>query len=515
MLTLVALAPMASTASAQPVDPYAPEPAEPAPKQAPAAPAPKQTPAPKQAPAPKQTPAPAGPTPKQTAAPAGPTASPAPAPDAPKPAPEAPKPAPEAPEAPQDPYVQVPAPSAPDPVLAERIAGALVLRAQELLDAHSYLDAKQLAVEALVNSPRGPSADKARAIIHAVNQQLGIPEDSPRPEAKPARPEDVDTSPIQDPTLSTSPVTSPPEGEPAGGWNARIAAGVHGGLYAGLLGTTIGAFFSSDTPAKGAVPVGLAVGVAGALAVPRLTERLHWTEAQTRTVGSATVWGGVIGGLFGDIAKTEGTTAREVLVAASVGSTIAGLGGYAVMRQHPLTRGDVALIDTLAGIGAAGGLTLGMLMQPAESEAYSLNSVIGIAGGVLAGYIAAPLTNTTPRRMLRVAGLAAAGGAAPFLLYAAIHDRGSTADERITGLLSTGGLVVGAYLGFRFTRGMDDGLDVLDGKPGKPDADDAPVALVGRSSAGRWGLGGLAVQPLSPALAPQHGLALQLVGAAF
>jgi hypothetical protein len=155
-----------------------------------------------------------------------------------------------------------------------------------------------------------------------------------------------------------------------------------------------------------------------------------------------------------------------------------------------------------------------MVMQPAESEAYSLNSVIGIAGGVVLGYIVAPQTNTTPRRMLRVAGLAAAGAAAPFLLYAVIRSSSSTADERVTGVLSTGGLVLGAYLGFRFTRGMDEGLDTLDGKPNK-EVDDAPIALVGRSSAGRWGVGGLGIQPLSPVLAPQHGMALQLVGAAF
>jgi hypothetical protein len=268
-----------------------------------------------------------------------------------------------APDAPQDPYAAIPVPRAHDPVLAERIAGALVARAQELLDTRVFLDAKQLAVEALVQSPKGSSADHARAIIHTVNQQLGIPEDSSPPgrsEVKPA--EDVDTSPIQDPTLSAGPVSSPPEGEPASSLNTRIAASVHGGLYAGLVGTTIGAFFSSDTPAKGAVPVGFAVGLAGALAVPRLTDKLHLSEAQIRTVGAATVWGGVIGGLFGDIAKTDGTSAREVLVAASVGSTIMGLGGYALMRRTELTRGDIALIDTLAGIGGVGGLTIGMVM---------------------------------------------------------------------------------------------------------------------------------------------------------
>jgi hypothetical protein len=503
LLTLVALVPMARMAHAQPVDPY---------KQPAPAPGASPMPAPKsQMPAPK-SPVSAPKSPPPTTA--GP-ADPAPAPPA---------------DAPEDPYAPAgpapaadaagsPGPVAPppvDPVLAERIARSLVARAQELLDARSFLDAKQLAVEALVNSPRGAAAEHARAIIHSVNQELGIPEDSPRPEPAPAGPpEDVDTSPIQDPTLASPPVAAPAEGRPGlGGIGGRITASVHGGLYTGLIGTAIGSFFSDDSPAKGAVPVGLVLGVAGGLAAPRLVDKLGWSEAQVRTVGSATVWGGVIGGLVGDIARTEGTTAREVLVAASIGSTVAGLGGYAMARGNRLTRGDIALIDTLAGIGAVGGLTLGMVMQPVESEAYSLNAVLGVAGGALVGYIAAPQTSTTPRRMLRVAGLAAAGGAAPFLLYAAIHSPTSTVDDRITGLLSTGGLVLGAYLGFRWTDGMDEGLDTLDGKPAR-DADDAPVALIGRSSSGRWGLGGLGIQPLSPVLAPQRGMALQLVGGAF
>jgi hypothetical protein len=466
VLTLAVLVPLTHAAAAQPVDPYAKAPV--------AGP-----------PAPKPPVAPATP-----AGPAGPAA-----------------------DAPQDPYNGPPLAGPQDPMLAERVAAALVTRAQELLDSLDpkvFLDAKQLAVEALVQSPRGASSDHARKIIHQVNQQLGIPEDAPRPEpAKPA--EDVDLAPIHDPTVDAAPVGTPPEG---GRSTTRIAASVHGGLYAGLLGATIGSFFSDDTPAKGAVPVGLAAGIAGALALPKLTDRLGWDEAQIRTVGAATVWGGAIGGLFGDIANTDSTSAREVLVAASVGATLAGAGGYAFSRSVSLTRGDVALVDTLAGIGAVGGLTLGMVMQPVETEAYSLNSALGIAGGVVVGVVMAPRTSTTPRRMLRVAGLSAAGGAVPFLLYAAIRDDGTNADERLTGALSTVGLVAGALLGFRLTRGMDDGLDTLDGKR-KAEPDDAPVALVGRSSAGKWGIGGLGIAPLSRALAPQHGMAVQLLGATF
>lgn len=116
--------------------------------------------------------------------------------------------------------------------------------------------------------------------------------------------------------------------------------------------------------------------------------------------------------------------------------------------------------------------------------------------------------------MARIAGLAAAGGAAPFLLYGAIYDAHSSADERVVGLLSTAGLVIGAYVGIRLTRDLDVDLDVRDGAHHKV-VEDAPVAVVGRHSDGRWALGTLTLQPLSPALAPQHGFAMPLVGAAF
>jgi len=46
-------------------------------------------------------------------------------------------------------------------------------------------------------------------------------------------------------------------------------------------------------------------------------------------------------------------------------------------------------------------------MQPVETEAYSLNSVLGIAGGVALGVIFGPMTNHHAARMVRVAGFAA------------------------------------------------------------------------------------------------------------
>lgn len=390
-----------------------------------------------------------------------------------------------------------------DPVLAEQVAQSLVHRAQELFDARVYVDAKQLAVEALVKSPRGAAAEHAKYLIKKINDQLGIDDT-----VKPNPTDGVDLTPFSDRKPPPKELPPAPEQPRA----SRLSTSVHAGLYLGLIGTTIGSFFSDESPARGAVPAGLATGAAGAVFVPQLIDKLKWNEAQIRTAGSGSVWGGVIGGLFGDIAKKRNTTSREVLVGASVGATAGGVAGALLARDNHYTPGDIALVDTFAGMGAVGGLTLGMLMQPVESEAYSVNSALGAAGGIVVGLVAAPQTNTTPRRMARVAAAAAIGGAAPFLLYAGIHDGAKTSDERAVGALSSIGLVAGAYVGFRMTRGMDAGLDR---SPRKKADEDAPPALVGRSSSGSWQLGTPAIAPLSRQLAPQPGMAMSLLGGAF
>lgn len=403
----------------------------------------------------------------------------------------------------------MPVPAPDDPVLDEQISQSLVHRAQELYDARVYMDAKQLAVEALVKSPKGAAAEHAKYLIKKINDQLGI-DDTQKP--NPA--DQVDLSGFSDrkpPPRPPNDLPSTPEQPRA----SRLSTSVHSGLYLGLIGTTIGSFFSDESPANGAVPAGLATAAAGAVFLPQLVDKLKWNEAQIRTTGSGSVWGGVIGGLFGDIGKKNNTTARQVLVGASVGATAGGAAGALLARQDNYTPGDVALVDTFAGIGAVGGLTLGMLMQPAESEAYSLNAAFGAAGGIVVGLIAAPQTNTTPRRMVRVAGVAAIGAAAPFLLYAGIYDKESSGDERAVGALSSIGMLAGAYIGFRMTRDMDVGLDKLPRKPSDDPYNDAPPSLLGRSSSGNWQLGTPAIQPLSRTLAPQPGMALSLVGATF
>ena len=421
-----------------------------------------------------------------------------------------------APDQPRDPY-------GPDPVLNEQIAEQLVTRAQELLDAKIYVDAKQLAVEALVKSPKGPAAERARHIIRVVNQYLNIKDDPPPTPPSEVKPEDM--TPIDpsigrpfDPSKDPPPIQTPPT-EPSTdtGRDGRTAGMVHGAIYGGILGATIGAFIKEENPAAVAVPLGIATGIGAGLVSRPIVKKLGWDEAQIRTAGSLNFWGGVMGGMVGDAVTgaDEGTpTARGILLGASLGATGGLLVGGMMAKNHKLTRGDVALVDTLAGIGAVGGLTMGMLMQPAQPEAYAVNSLLGAGAGIAIGVIAAPNSNTTPRRMLRVAGLAAAGGAVPFLLYAATYDENTDGDERLVGALSSLGLVAGAYIGFRITKGMDAGLDVHDRK--KQPAEDAPPSLVQRGSDGSWALGGLSLQPLPNKLAThQRGATLTLLGGAF
>ncbi len=410
---------------------------------------------------------------------------------------------------PLDPYAApTPPPGVDDPAMAEEIAAALVARARELFEARALVDAKQLAVEALVKSPNGVSAAQAKGMIRAINKELGL-DDQGRPVGPPPGLDaQVDKTPMD---VEPPPIVSPPTPEGEDPSRRTTTLRVHGALFGGIVGAAVGALVADDRPASGAVPAGLAGGVAGALLAPRLVGP-KGSEAQVRTVGSLSVWTGLAGAFFADAVVVDDSSARGVLVGGALGSTAGALVGYGLARKDGLTRGDVALVDTLAGVGAAGGLTLGMLMQPAKGEAYSVNAIVGTTGGVVLGLLAAPKTNTTTRRMMRVAGAAALGGGAPFLLYAASRDPDSTDDERLTGVLSTIGLVGGLVLGFRLTRDLDVGLDTKDGRRVE---DDAPAALVGRHSDGRWTLGALAVTPLSPTLSSQPGMSVPVLGATF
>jgi hypothetical protein len=376
----------------------------------------------------------------------------------------------------QDPYDT----TAKDPALAESVASALVDRAQDLFDARELGDAKQLAVEAIATAPSGPAAERAKQILASIDG--------------PPRRDNVTVTDdkIEAPPALGSGAAPRDEVTPPGGHGARVEASVYAGLLGGAIGSTIGTAFTSDPNGQvtAAIAGGAVAAAAGILFVaPWLDRTLN--AAQVHPVGAGAVWGGIIGGLMANISTgtdPQGTSTQSVMIGTSIGATVFTLGSYALARRDDFTVGDVALIDTMAGIGGIGGFTVGLIMQPAQYEAYEINAVVGIATGVIVGMIYAPQTNTTPRRMLRVAGLAALGAGVPLLLDPA------GVDDTLVGLLATGGLVAGTYLGFRWTAHMDEGLDR---KPGKADA---PAAVVGRSSDGSWAFGGLGIQPLSPKL---------------
>jgi hypothetical protein len=468
------VAPVARKAPAQeaPVDPYGPGEPTPDPSQeAPVNPYPGD-PAPVPAPVPT-------PLPTTNPPPAKPTADPAPAP----------APAPTSSSA-----------DLAETLLAEDIAFYVASRAQELLDARQYADAKQLAVEAIARSPRGVAAERAQLILRAANTGLGIPNAEDPPIKEPAS-EDPAVKPKDAPEVTASAEARS---------STRPYALVHSGLVGGLIGATVGSL--ADDSAGVEVGVGAAGAAAGAYFLPRLLER--YSVEQVRTIGSASIWGGAIGGLLADVTTgLSSTSPRQVLLGATLGSTAATVGGIALARQRKLTRGDVALIDTLASVGAAGGLTLGLAMQPVESEGYSLNAVLGATAGVVAGFVAAPQTETTQRRMLRVAGGAAAGGAAPWLVYLAFADSETNNDEQVFGLISTAGLLVGAYFGLRWTRGMDEGKDVHDLHGARLTLDDAPPALLRRSSRGQLAFGNLGMRTTTQA--PQTAYVFDVLAGRF
>jgi hypothetical protein len=206
----------------------------------------------------------------------------------------------------------------------------------------------------------------------------------------------------------------------------------------------------------------------------------------TRYFGGV-VGGAVAGGLFADVVTgLDGTSEDEVFTGVVLGATAGAILSRAMGRAE-LTRGDFALINSMTAWGLTGGLTFGLALDPPEGEAYSLNGVLGIAGGYLIGHAAARKSDVSSARMARVNLAAFAGAALPWLVYAGLADDTTSSDEQAFGFISTVGLLGGVYLGFRWTRGMKAGsaIDQLE-------LDRSPVALF-QHGAGGWRTGGLAL----------------------
>ncbi|MEZ4366945.1 MAG: hypothetical protein R2939_11730 [Kofleriaceae bacterium] len=371
---------------------------------------------------------------------------------------------------PLDPY-QADAP----PPLERGVAAALLARAELLLDGGDLRNAQQLAREALAllasgNAAEQPLVLRARAILARAGPGADmVPIDPP-----PTDPGAVPPGPAEPPPIA-APASVVRDGR-------RAALGYGAALGATLGGVLGAAAANEDSGSAGGAVAGMVVGAGavgglGYLVGPRLT------DPQARLLGSAGVWGTVTLAAMADVVTgVDGTSASDVAWGATLGGA-AGLGlGYALHRRRAYTAGDVALMDAFAGIGTLGGLTLGLALAPVEGEGYSLNVAIGAAGGWLIGMAAAPSVEASPARVLRIGAHALTGAAAPWILYPLLADSGSDDDEQAIGLLSTIGLVAGAYVGFRRTRG-------LHGEGVAAAATAGPSALLERSPDGGWRLG--------------------------
>jgi hypothetical protein len=180
------------------------------------------------------------------------------------------------------------------------------------------------------------------------------------------------------------------------------------------------------------------------------------------------------------------------------------------------------VVNSLGLYGMTTALLLGVVMDPKESEGFSINALVGGAIGIGAGMYAAGRIDTSRRRMLYVDLGASAGALVPWLLvYPVVSDDDGGA--QITGLISALGLVVGGYATWRLTARMDRGETIgrkrMAGAAGA--ARLAPVpGLIQRDSAGQWGVGMLTLRPMvtHPLLAPASGapgLGVDLVGGRF
>jgi hypothetical protein len=414
--------------------------------------------------------------------------------------------------APRDPYGDPPATAAPaDPYAAqdaaareldEAVAASLVERAQLLIDQRAYADARQLAVEALVRSPDGPSAPAARALLASANRQLGIAEHDATPAAVTGGPPphpDGTVDPYDDGAATPALRDRPDSGRPL---MTMIGAGT-----GALAGMALGGLLTGDD-AVGLAIGGLGGAVAGGIAGDRYADRTRMGRARARTVGSGATWGAVSLGFFADVVDLDGTTTTEVALGASLGALGGGALGAVVAGRHQPTLGDVALVDSFAAWGVTGGLTLGLVMQPFEAEGYSLNVALGSAAGAAVGILAARRTELPVDRVVRVNLWAFGGAAAPWLVYALAADDTTNDDEQWVGLFSSLGLAGGAIVGFQLTRGWRSGPDA---------ATDAPAALVRRGSDGAWSMGGLAVRPAASRLGPTLGRSalVDVVGVRF
>ncbi len=408
----------------------------------------------------------------------------------------------------------------------QAVAKALLDRGKLLYAEGDHADAKKMFIESLERSPDGPSSNDALSMLHSANERLGLEDlDHGNPIGKPVgNGADEPADPyanngggdgLADPYGGTGDGGGPvdPYGNggtaSAGGKDqpdpgvARRRVTLWSAAYGGLAGLAIaGPTDDSGSTRGAAVLVGLlGAGAAGGGAWYYLGKH-DLTPGQGQAFLSGGTWGAYTFALLGDAVTGIGTTStNEGFKSAAIGGAVGAVGGaFYAIKAEP-TEGDVAIINSMGMYGTSAGLLLGVVMQPPKGEAYSINGAIGAFAGLGAGMLMSRRYDASRGRMLRIDLGAAAGVAATWaLFYPLVADNSSNNDEQAAGVVSIGAMGLGAYLAWRWTRGMDDDDD-------QPLTHE-PVAssLVQRTGDGHWLVGAPMPRPMeNPALAPTTG----------
>lgn len=396
----------------------------------------------------------------------------------------------------------------------DQVAAALYDRGVFLLGTGDAANAKKMFVESLERSPEGPVAQDARAVLARANERLGLPpehgiptqevldpygEPAPGgevldPYGEPAAGEVLD--PYGQDAAPAAPAVSPAADADA---TARKGLLAWSGLYGLTLGLALGGPESDDGDVRGgAIALGLAGAAAGVGASYYLTGRRPLTAGQSAAIASAGTWGAMNLGLLGDVFTGDDSATNTVYKYVAAGGALGvGVGAWYAIEAEPSV-GTVSFVNSLSSYGVAGGLLLGVALDPPRSEAYSLNAFFGSALGIAAGLYLEDEVEVSRRRMLLVDVGALAGAASPWvLLYPLIADDSTENDEQVAGLVSTLTMAGGAIAAWVLTDGY--GAD-------DEAASDAPTALLRRAGDGRWQLGLPLPRPMpAPALAPSSG----------
>jgi hypothetical protein len=384
------------------------------------------------------------------------------------------------------------------------VAEALYRRGVALYESGDYAHAVELLSEALERKPDGRHAGEARELLRKAREKIpsvnAPSDDGPLdPYAgKPAEDHPVDPygqskQPPSDDGLAAA--------ELADARRQLLFWGGVLGLNAGLA--IIGPEDNRGLVGPGAIIAGL-VGAGVGIGLGYAGERfLSLRPGQIGAVTSGGFWSTYTLALFGDVVTGSSTHANDLFRYGAAGAAVGtGAGLFYALKAEP-SRDEIAIVNSMGFYATTLGFLLGVAMNPARTEAYSLNAAVGAVAGVTVGVLVAPRIELPRRRSLMIDLGAVAGGALPWiLLYPFIADSGDGAAQ-ITGALSMVTLAAGAVSAFFLTRGESDG--VAEGSQQKMSAYGFVPALLQRSADGGWSVSAPVPRPLWSLQAEQPG----------